>query len=95
MRMCCPRAARPHGPAAVLGDRVRPGLEALVETTLEMSSLSLARELTCAATGSERAAELSKCVDRWCELDARLQARAAAAKPGSQGKDDVACASYC
>ena len=56
-----------------------------------MSSLSLARELTAAATSPERAEALSNCVDRWCELDAR--ARAAVAVPGSQGGGDAAYAS--
>ena len=60
------------------GDSIGPlraaraaGLGALLETTLEMASLSLARELTAAATDGGRATELSACVDRWCDLEKR------------------------
>ena len=60
------------------GDAVGPlraararGLEALLEICLEQCSLSLARELTAAATDGPRMTELSACVDRWCVLDAR------------------------
>jgi hypothetical protein len=60
------------------GDAVGPlraararGLEALLEICLEQCSISLARELTAAATDGPRMNELSACVDRWCVLDAR------------------------
>jgi Ca2+-binding EF-hand superfamily protein len=78
------------------GDAVGPlraararGLEALLEICLEQCSLSLARELTAAATDGPRMTELSACVDRWCVLDARcrvLDARTV------KGDDEGACA---
>jgi len=68
------------------------GLEALLETTLEMTSLSLTRDLTAATSRSTRTAEqLSDCVDRWCELESRLAVEAAADREPSGGADAVAC----
>ena len=62
--------------ASLSGDAVGPlkaarakGLEQLLETTLEMASLSLARELTAATTDGARVGELSAYVDRWCALE--------------------------
>jgi len=61
------------------------GLAQLLETTLEMTSLSLARELTAASTDGERVTELSTYVDRWCTLDARKNAMG----PIEYGADDA------
>ena len=78
--------------SALRGDSIGPlraaratGLEALLETTLEMASLSLARELTAAATDGGRATELSACVDRWCDLEKRSRAVAVASGGGGGG----------
>ena len=73
--------------ASLSGDAVGPlkaarakGLEQLLETTLEMASLSLARELTAATTDGARLRELSAYVDRWCALEARRGAMPALAE---------------
>ena len=73
--------------ASLSGDAVVPikaarakGLEQLLETTLEMASLSLAREMTAATTDGARLGELSAYVDRWCALEARRGAMPALAE---------------
>jgi len=73
------------------GDAVGPlraararGLEALLEICLEQCSISLARELTAAATDGPRMSELSACVDRWCVLDERCRVLAARAAKGDE-----------